>query len=503
MSVTASLATSLSSSIDENALAELAGKALEEGEEEQALPLVQRGAEQLGSALLWQWKALLERSLDEHELALASFTQAARLSPSEVSIAHGHARTAMEAGLDARPLYERALSLAPRNGPMLVGMAAARAAMGEGDRAISELQAALAKAPAWLYGHEQLAQLMATQGRSGEATASLDLALERFPTARPLWETLLNVQLRRGAYESLANVVRRAEAAGVRSQEFAIYEGIHAAEFDPESRPPALFGSFPDHVDKALGRWRIRHLLRVGEAAEAVKLIDREFERDQTAELWAYAATAWRLAGDPRSEWLEGDDRLVNVIDLSDDLPPMEKVAETLRGLHVARGEYLDQSVRGGTQTDGPLLSRIDPVIRQLRRAIVGAVERYRAQLPPVDQAHPLLRQRRDRRIRFSGSWSVRLRSGGHHSNHVHPLGWISSALYFALPERTAGESEDAGWFTLGEPDRKLGIDLAPWRKIEPKPAHLVLFPSWMWHGTVPFAEGERLTVAFDVAPPA
>jgi hypothetical protein len=155
--------------------------------------------------------------------------------------------------------------------------------------------------------------------------------------------------------------------------------------------------------------------------------------------------------------------------------------------------------VRGGTQTDGPLLSRIDPVIRHLRKAIVGAVESYVAELPPQDERHPLLRQRRGRRVRFSGSWSVRLRSEGHHSNHVHPLGWISSALYVALPKRAA---DDSGWLTLGEPDRKLGVDLPPWRRIEPKPARLALFPSWMWHGTVPFAEGERLTVAFDVAPP-
>jgi len=60
----------------------------------------------------------------------------------------------------------------------------------------------------------------------------------------------------------------------------------------------------------------------------------------------------------------------------------------------------------------------------------------------------------------------------------------------------------DSGWLTLGEPDALLGIDLPPWRKIEPKIGHLALFPSAMWHGTVPFADGERLTVAFDVAPP-
>jgi uncharacterized protein (TIGR02466 family) len=193
---------------------------------------------------------------------------------------------------------------------------------------------------------------------------------------------------------------------------------------------------------------------------------------------------------------------LVSVIQLADTLPPLDDLATTLRSLHIARGEYLDQSVRGGTQTDGPLLSRIDPVIRKLRQAIVGAVERHVAQLPPADPRHPLLRERRDRRIRFSGSWSVRLRSGGRHSNHVHPQGWISSALYVSLPPKLAGQPDDAGWLTLGEPDDKLQLGLPPFRKVEPKPGRLVLFPSWMWHGTVPFAEGERLTVAFDVAPP-
>jgi hypothetical protein len=62
-----------------------------------------------------------------------------------------------------------------------------------------------------------------------------------------------------------------------------------------------------------------------------------------------------------------------------------------------------------------------------------------------------------------------------------------------------AGEE---GWLKLGEPQAELGLDLEPFRKIEPKPGRLVLFPSTMWHGTIPFAEGERLTVAFDVAKP-
>jgi hypothetical protein len=129
-------------------------------------------------------------------------------------------------------------------------------------------------------------------------------------------------------------------------------------------------------------------------------------------------------------------------------------------------------------------------------------VESYVAQLPSPDARHPLLGRRRDRRIRFAGSWSVRLRSGGKHSSHVHTQGWISSALYVALPHRGADEPSDAGWLTLGQPDEQLGLGMEPRRKVEPLAGQLVLFPSWMWHGTVPFAHGERLTVAFDVKPP-
>ena len=135
-----------------------------------------------------------------------------------------------------------------------------------------------------------------------------------------------------------------------------------------------------------------------------------------------------------------------------------------------------------------------------LRKAIVETVEQHVAQLPPPAARHPTLLAERAP-IRFAGSWSVRLAGEGFHVNHVHPAGWISSAFYVALPEAAMGGGSDAGWLSLGEAT-ELGLDLPPLRLIEPKPGRLVLFPSTMWHGTRPFAGGERLTVAFDVAKP-
>lgn len=496
MSVQAALAALRGGTADLDLLDDLARAALAEGEEAAALNHIVPAAEKSKSPLLWRWAGLLHRSLDEHEEAIRAFDRAATLAPNDAGIAHGRARVALEAGVDSVELFLRARALAPQDGSVLIGLAAARNAAGDGETAAGELGDMLERSPGWLAGYEALAQLLATLGRKANATKALERAISRFPRQEQLWTTLLNMRVRQEHFDVLAADVTRAEQAGLGTGALAQYRAIVAAEMDPQTFPEPLFSD----AAPELRIWRVRHLLRVGAVEASLPHIDQAIAPGDMG-IWPYAATAWRLAEDPRAQWLEGDPRLVRTIDLS-DLPPLAQLADLLRGLHLARGEYLDQSVRGGTQTDGPLLCRIDPQIRQLRRAIVGAVESYVASLPSPDSTHPLLRERRDRRIRFSGSWSVRLRSGGRHANHVHPQGWISSALYIALPPKLPGEPDDAGWLTLGQPPDNLGVSVEALRKIEPCEGRLALFPSWMWHGTLPFAKGERLTVAFDVRPP-
>ena len=262
----------------------------------------------------------------------------------------------------------------------------------------------------------------------------------------------------------------------------------------------ALFARLAHLDESSLAIRQVRHLLRTGRLDAAAPLVERWIERPEATLMWPYAAILWRLTGDPRGRWLDAGGALVKVIDLTPSLPPLDRLADVLRGLHRARNQHLDQSVRGGTQTDGELFARIEPEIRATRAAVAEAVGSYVAALPPRDPRHPTLAPRRDRPPRFAGSWSVRLTDAGAHASHVHPAGWISSALYIALPDDLPG---DAGSLTLGAPQAELRRDLPPERVVAPQPGQLVLFPSTMWHGTIPFEAGERLTIAFDVATPA
>ena len=58
------------------------------------------------------------------------------------------------------------------------------------------------------------------------------------------------------------------------------------------------------------------------------------------------------------------------------------------------------------------------------------------------------------------------------------------------------------GWLKFGEPAFATRPILPAQHFVRPEPGLLALFPSYMWHGTVPFRTDEsRLTIAFDVLP--
>lgn len=471
--------------------------ALRHGVEPEGLKLLEAARRSApGDARLWQVAGLLHRQLEDLAPAIVMLTEAARLAPGNPLIAHTLARAHLEAGLPSVELFEAARRLAPTDGEVLLGLVAATENDVGPEAAVAELERQVAASPGWIAGLELLVRLRWLCGDRAGFAADFERALAADPRNIGLWRALIMTLTQGDQYELALDAVLRGRAEAGPHLVFDASEAVCRSELGQPESADRLFARLAALDDPILRVRHVRHLLRTARPAEAAALAERSTATPVAHFFWPYLSIAWRLLDDPRWHWLEGDERFVGIYDL--ELPSLDALAARLRALHRTTHQPLEQSVRGGTQTQGNLFARVEPEIRALRAAVVAAVERHVAQLPPPQPGHPLLGVPRGRRVRFAGSWSVRLTEGGHHANHIHPVGWFSSALYVGLPDAPA----PAGWLTLGVPQAELGIDLPPIRQIEPKPGRLVLFPSTLWHGTVPFEAGERLTVAFDVAKP-
>ena len=79
----------------------------------------------------------------------------------------------------------------------------------------------------------------------------------------------------------------------------------------------------------------------------------------------------------------------------------------------------------------------------------------------------------------------------------------MSSAYYASVPAEVDDSTRRSGWLKFGEP-RYAVPQLTPFLEIQPKPGRLVLFPSYLWHGTNALRDdAPRLSVAFDAVPGA
>ena len=373
------------------------------------------------------------------------------------------------------------------------------------DDAIAILKQELARMPTDTGLHMDYNAMLYQLGRKDELLQSFDAA----PRTR---ELLL------GKAFLLAREGRNQEAQ-------AIYSDLHGR--DPSDRlaaigvaqlltrtgrhgeAMAMFDALlaQDGSDAKLFSIAAEPALLSGDAQKAAWICERGLARDpHGGACLGMLSIASRMLEDGRDEALNGYDTLVRSYDLE---PPAgfsaietfnAELNASLDRLHPRSGELIDQSLRGGTQTPGQLFPAGLPLVSLLKQRIDEAVARYIAELGD-DPLHPLL-SRRSKGFRYSGSWSSRLQDSGYHFNHIHPDGWISSCYYVALPQVVADAQAKEGWIKFGEPALDVALKNPIRRTIQPMPGRLVLFPSYTWHGTVPFHDSSaRTTIAFDVVP--
>lgn len=425
--------------------------------------------------------------------------RAAELDPQDPLTAFLRAQSAYELGDPAAALFARARALWPGNLDVVRNEAMAFVSEGDfvaGERLLAE---ALAVRPEWLDGQRVLAELRFVHGDTRHDRGFAE-GVRACPRHQGLWLGWFGAIAQQRDWPRAKAILDSAAAALGETRPIAVARAFLSSESgdlaDAQTRLAALAGA----DDAFIALCRIRTALRAGDPAGASDIALPLTQTAIAGQVWPYLSTCWRLLNDRRAAWLDGDPVMVAEIDPGFSAGELAELAALLRSLHTMPAPYPGQSVRGGTQTDRSVLLRREPLLIAARERLLQGVRRFVEALPPHDPAHPVLSRPRGA-LRLSGSWSVRLGSGGFNVTHSHPVGWLSAAFYVALPEPEDMGPPPAGAIHFGAPPVELGLDLAPCATIVPRAGLMAVFPSILWHGTVPFEKGERLNIAFDVVP--
>jgi Flp pilus assembly protein TadD len=488
---------------------------------------------------------LMQDRPDEAISVLAPVLQKGKVTP-EVLLLHGHALMTLGRSDEAVLAFQELVRLSPQDGEAKVRLGAAlsdsgrhveaetcvregiaqgvhtpeahfvlgRALMGQSrlQEAEPELRRVVRHRPEHLTAQANLSELIWM--RSGDATTAcleIDKALQSHPQLLQLRITKANLLVAAGEHKRALVYVEEGiddKAAPHELLRLHVAASQIAIELDAQR---AL-----EHARRAL-ELNSGHrlalsaygdaLLATGNAAQAIQIAIKLLQSSRhDGRAVALLASASRMAGDERYRELFDYEKLVLAQYI--DVPPgwatlaeyLSDLSEALQQLHSSNIHPVGQSLRQGSQIELDLERAPEPAIRAFTQAIEAPIRRFMMNLGPGNDP---LRGRNTGGHRIKGAWSVRLRSSGFHVNHHHPEGWISSACYIQLPDAVSKESRE-GWLKFGEPGFPTNPALPAEYFVRPEPGLLVLFPSYMWHGTAPFSSQSnetRLTIAFDLLP--
>jgi uncharacterized protein (TIGR02466 family) len=410
--------------------------------------------------------------LHRSEAALEQLEHAARAGVAGRELLHNQGQTLLQLARleEAEAAFEQAVQLEPRSIESLAMLARVRFLRGKPDFAepirIAQSSAATSDV-ATLY-----ATMLWRAGDLNRAEAALRETIAQYPAHIAALSTLAYVLIESTRYSEAVDAARA------------------ACERDP--------------ADVNACNALVSAYLCVGDALSALPIIDANRRTHPLDQRWlAHAAIASRLTDGHLHAQLYDYDRFVYVCE--PDVPFgwssrqafLADLRRVLEVRHKAAGLPIDQSLRAGTQTTRSLLADQEAVLQAFLGSLREPLAQYCRRIGTG--SHPLT-ARNAGQAQLVGCWSVRLTGGGYHVNHVHPEGWISSAFYVSVPNDLQAEDHQ-GWLQLGEP-RYPVPGIAPERYVQPSDGRLVLFPSYLWHGTVPFeSPAARLSIAFDAVP--
>lgn len=409
---------------------------------------------------------------------------------------------------EAERIYREVLTRAPRN-PEALNLLGLICYQNRDAAAAAELiRQAIASDEAPAKYHANLGTALAALGRNAEAEAAYRAALARDPDHADSHGNLGVVLERAGKLEEAIFHCRR--AAELRPDSPTAHNnlgnalqarGDHAAAVEAYRQALAIDPAYVDALCN-LGMSQ----LRLRDPRSAVTAFASALAREPAnRRALAWQAVAEHEAGAPESPLARLNDAIEGVALTAPE--PFESLEAFNSALAREVTEHPSlvwepggKTTRHGRQT-GNLLESPGEAVRALARAVELAVEAYVSRRRAVDPGGYFERVPDRRTLRM---WGTVLADQGHQLPHIHPAGWVSGVYYVAVPESiTDGDPGHAGWIEFGRPGYEVPFDRpVEARLFQPSAGTMLLFPSFLFHRTIPFRgqeNRERISIAFDL----
>jgi len=452
---------------------------------------------------------ILSLALDGQEKfaeSVPSYKNAIRLQPNNadlhfnLGIALGHLSRLDEAEVS----YQQAIQLNRNFFEAHGNLGTILQRQGKLDSAISNYQQGLKINPQDARGYFNLGTALRDKGALDEAIESYKKAIQLFPNYTDahnnLGETLRDQGNMDEAIKSyqIALTLNSAHA----SANYNMAEFLYLAKKYDEAIPYFERSQLDDWQE------RILYCLYKAEKFDTFKIKRDEIQRQKlhNSPFLATLSTHYSInfnEPDPYNFCKNG----LNFV-YQKNIPELAKNSALLNALlHDINTAQIAERKQGrltnGQQSAGNLFKRPEASFRQLAELIKNEFLAYRQSYKDADCE---LINSFPPELEFTSSWYVKMQQGGHLSAHIHEIGWISGAVYLAMPA-TNGIEGAFEYGTHGDdypisPSKKL--DDFPLAYVMPKVGDIVLFPSSLFHRTIPFnSDEERICIAFDLKPAA
>ena len=413
---------------------------------------------------------------DQTDMALNWLNLAKQTDPDDAQTFYNLGLVNQSAGLydDASAAYRRAVELEPDLASAHYNLGTVYNQLGQLDDALTSYDRAIAAEPDHGKAHSSRAFVLRAQGRA-------DAAVEAYGRAAAI--LIGDSAVLTGLGKALQDAGRLSEAAAAL---------VRAIDTDPDD--PEATSSLADL------------LVQREEAADAVAACDAFLARHPgSTSVLAAKSVALNECGDAEA--------VRRLVDFGRFVIPIRKERapgfRSLDAFNTALVEYVknhpslivspaSHATRLGKHT-ADLTAKPKGPVAPFEKMIASAVDDYVRRLGD-DAAHPFVAHRP--RKWHLAVWAIVLEGEGYQVSHIHRAAWLSGVYYAQVPDVVEREDQ-AGWIEFGEPGPEYHWSAAPeTRRIKPEPGLMVLFPSYVFHRTIPFESDQtRVSVAFDVVP--